>query len=92
MAVTSGLHFVVTVDVQSVTPGRRVSVALEEKRGEGPARLLQTTETPPIEGGRTAFISFQLALQQRGTVLLFATAQDDAGVHYHPDGTVVEVL
>lgn len=89
--VTSRVPFVVTVDVQPLSPGRPISVSVEEKWGAGPASTLGRIEVAAIEGD-TAFASFQLALRERGTVLLLATAYDDAGSHFHPDGAVVEVL
>ena len=89
--VTSRVPFVVTVDVQPVATRRPISVAVEEKRGAGPASTLGRLEVTALEGD-TAFASFQLALRERGTVLLLATAHDHTGSHFHPDGVVVEVL
>jgi len=89
-AVTSRVPFVITADVKPVTPGSRVSVALWDRRREGLQGALQSVDV--VADGDTAFASFQLALSERGTVLLLATAHDDAGVHFQPDGVIVEVL
>ncbi|APR76176.1 Hypothetical protein A7982_01523 [Minicystis rosea] len=90
-AVTSRVPFVVTVDVRPVIPGQRISVLLEEKRGEGPATPAVQAEIAATSGD-TAFGSFPIALRERGTVLLLATAEDESGGHFHPDGAVVEVI
>lgn len=90
-AVTSRVPFVVTVDVRPVSPGRRVTVSLTQKRGEDAATPLDSIELTHARGD-TVFASFQVTLRERGSALLLATAHDDAGGRFQPDCVAIEVL
>lgn len=90
-AVTCRVPFIVSVEVRGVTPGRRITVVIEQKPGDGPARALKPPASVVAESD-SAFVSFQLALNDRGTALLLATASDDTGASFHPDVVVVEVV
>jgi hypothetical protein len=88
--VTSRVPFVVTADVTPVPHGSRITVELWDRARESSPGALQSVEV--VAQGDTAFASFKLALHERGSVLLLATAHDGAGAHAKPDGAVVEVL
>jgi hypothetical protein len=90
-AVTSRVPFVVTVDVEPVSPGRRVVVSVEQTRGDEPKSLLASTEISHAVG-QTVYASFQITLRERGPVLLVATAHDDGGAEFPPDSAVIDVL
>jgi hypothetical protein len=89
-AVTCRVPFVVTADVTPVPHASRVTVTLWDRARDGSPGALQSVEV--VAQGDTAFASFQLALPERGSVLLLATAHDGAGAPARPDGVVVEVL
>jgi hypothetical protein len=91
VAVTHRIPFVVSVELRDVTPGRRITVTLERKSAEGRVHGSQSAELSMIDGD-IAFTSFQVSLPERGSALLLATARDDSGGHFHPNGVVIEVL
>jgi hypothetical protein len=90
-AVTSRVPFVVSIEVRGVVSGRTITVTLEHKASEGPARPLKAAPVPAT-GSNVVFASFQVSLHDRGTVVLMATAVDDAGAAFHPDCAVIEVV